>query len=205
MFWKNNDAKFISILREHSARTAEAAQELVRLFENVGDGESAIQRIAELEHQCDDLARDYYQLLDRTFITKIDKADLIALIHEADHVIDFMCAASLRVRIYHLTVGRAESKQFANIILRMTEALPMLIDDVHRPKNSATQKHVVTLKELEEEADQTLHRALEDLFLKEKDLRIAMQWKDIFEKLEEVADHCEDVANVVSSIARKEA
>lgn len=205
MFWKNNDAKFVSILREHSAHMSEAAKELGRLFENVGEGESSIQRIAELEHQCDALAREYYQLLDQTFITKIDKPDLISLIHEADHVIDFMRAASLRIRIYHIASGKTEAKQFAAIILRMTDVLLTLIDEVYQPKNDVVQKHVITLKELEEEADQTLHRALEKLFLEEKDVRIAVQWKDIFEKLEDVTDHCEDVANVVSSIARKEA
>jgi len=37
-----------------------------------------------------------------------------------------------------------------------------------------------------------------------RDAKEYIAWKDIFQQLENVTDHCEDVANILSSISRKE-
>jgi len=44
-----------------------------------------------------------------------------------------------------------------------------------------------------------------DLFEKEKDAIELMKWKEIFERIEESIDVCEDVSNIVEGIVLKHA
>ena len=66
-------------------------------------------------------------------------------------------------------------------------------------------KQSIALKDLEEEADRLLYYALRQLFLTEKDWKSVIAWRDVFENLERITDYCEDVINIINSVARKEA
>ncbi|MBI3014518.1 MAG: DUF47 family protein [Candidatus Tectomicrobia bacterium] len=205
MWGKTNDKQFEDIFKNHIANTVGCAEELGKLFADLSTARERIQSIIEREHKGDDLTRQAHQLLDRTFITKIDKDDIVALINELDHVIDFMRAVAIRVQIYHITAARSEAASFTNIITQMTKNLQTLMPEILNPKLETVQKQVVQIKELEEEADLLLYRGLEHLFQGEPDAKTVIQWKDIFENLEIITDHCENVADAISSISRKEA
>ncbi|HLC27644.1 MAG TPA: DUF47 family protein [bacterium] len=205
MWGKTNDKQFERIFQNHIANTVGCAEELGKLFGDLSTSRERIQNIIEREHKGDNLTREAHQLLDRTFITKIDKDDIVTLINELDHVIDFMRAVALRVQIYHITAARSEAGGFTNIITQMTKMLQSLMPEILNPKVGTVQRQVVQIKEFEEEADLLLYRGLEHLFQSESDAKTVVQWKDIFENLEIITDHCENVADAISSISRKEA
>jgi hypothetical protein len=50
-----------------------------------------------------------------------------------------------------------------------------------------------------------LRRSIKNLFQTEKDPIRIIQYKDIYEELEEIADHCQQVANTFESIIMKNA
>ena len=205
MFWKTNDKKFEQIFKDHITNTVQAAHELVRLFDNLQDKDAAVRRIIELEHKGDELAKEAHELLDGTFITRLDKADIIMLLDKLDHITDFIKSTAIRVAIYNLIGERREAKYFAKMVRQMTEMLQEVFGGISRIPLAVAKKQSIALKNLEEEADRLLYYALKQLFLKEKDWKIAVAWKDVFENLERITDQCEDVINIINSVARKEA
>jgi hypothetical protein len=56
---------------------------------------------------------------------------------------------------------------------------------------------------LENEADSLFRISIGNLFENEKDPIRLMKWKEIYEKLENTTDRCEDVANVLEQIVIK--
>ena len=63
----------------------------------------------------------------------------------------------------------------------------------------------VELNRLENEADRVHQNALQRLFAEETDPILIMKWKEVIDLLEEAADRCEDVANVVEGVVVKHA
>jgi uncharacterized protein Yka (UPF0111/DUF47 family) len=61
------------------------------------------------------------------------------------------------------------------------------------------------LKVLEEEGDAVYHEAMGKLFAEGGDALEVVKWKDLYDKVEDALDRCEDVGNVLQSIALKNA
>ncbi len=205
MFWKTNDKKFEQIFKDHITNTVQAAHELVRLFDNLKNKEATVRRIIELEHKGDELVKEAHELLDDTFITRLDKADIIMLLDKLDCVTDFIRATATRVAIYNLIKERKEAKHFARMVCKMTEMLQEIFGGISCIPLALAKKQSIALKDLEEEADRLLYYALRQLFLTEKDWKSVIAWRDVFENLERITDYCEDVINIINSVARKEA
>ena len=67
-------------------------------------------------------------------------------------------------------------------------------------------EHAIELNRLEREADETYRRALETLIATSRnDWFEFTRWKDIYEKLEDVTDSCEDIADVLQVVVLKNA
>ena len=64
-------------------------------------------------------------------------------------------------------------------------------------------EHARSVKLLEEEGDAIYREAIESLFAGAPDPLEVIKWKDVYDKLEDAIDRCEDVANVLESIALK--
>jgi uncharacterized protein Yka (UPF0111/DUF47 family) len=61
------------------------------------------------------------------------------------------------------------------------------------------------LKVLEEEGDAIYHEAMGALFTEGLDALEVIKWKELYDKLEDAIDQCEDVGNVLQSISLKNA
>jgi uncharacterized protein Yka (UPF0111/DUF47 family) len=63
----------------------------------------------------------------------------------------------------------------------------------------------VEINTLENEGDIIMRMTMTRLFEQEKDPIELIKWKEIFERIEEAIDVCEDVANIVEGIVLKHA
>jgi uncharacterized protein Yka (UPF0111/DUF47 family) len=64
-------------------------------------------------------------------------------------------------------------------------------------------EHSRSMKVLEEEGDALYGQSVGALFEHELDALEVVKWMEIFDKLEDAIDECEDVSNVLESIALK--
>jgi len=71
--------------------------------------------------------------------------------------------------------------------------------------SAALQPHRAEIHRLENEGDRLLRVAIGDLFSGGKDASELVKWKDVYDLLEATMDACEDAANVMETIAIKNA
>ena len=159
--------------------------------------------IKDVEHACDNLTHEIIQRLHRTFVTPLDREDIHMLASSLDDVIDAIDEAAANIRLYRLDHVRHEARDMAGIIKACTAQIVAALRAFERRAGVAAP--AVDINRLENEADRVHQNALQRLFDQETDPITIMKWKEIIDLLEEAADRCEDVANVVEGVVVKHA
>ena len=182
----------------------EAARAIDELAGDFSDAEVKASRIKHLEHRGDQLTHQTFDLLNRTWITPIDREDIHKLISALDDVLDFIDACAQRLILYKVAGPTAELKATTELIvqsaLAIQNAVALLADMKH---SKAILDACVDINRLENEAD-TLNRiSIGKLFDTVKDPIEIIKWKEIYEIAEGATDRCEDVANVLEEIVIK--
>lgn len=204
LFPKNYD--FFSLFATSAELIVEAAstfQSMLKDWEKSGTaGKAAFsQTLRDLEHRADQNTHQTMTLLHKTFITPIDREDIHDLIKRLDDIMDFMDAAASRLVLYEITSPSEEMRKLARInydsAILVKSAVAGLAD-LGKPEELL--RLCIEINRLENEADQTLQKAMARLFHEEKDAITIIKLKEIYELMEVVSDRCEDVANVVESI-----
>jgi uncharacterized protein len=160
-------------------------------------------RIKDVEHKCDNLTHEIIQRLHRTFVTPLDREDIHMLASSLDDVIDAIDEAAANIRIYRLDHVRPDARDMAKIINACSAQMVKALQALERRAGVAAP--AVELNRLENEADRIHQDALQRLFEQETDPILIMKWKEVLDLLEEAADRCEDVANVVEGVVVKHA
>jgi uncharacterized protein Yka (UPF0111/DUF47 family) len=65
--------------------------------------------------------------------------------------------------------------------------------------------HAIKIKDFESKCDGILRQSIKHLFATEKDPIRIIQYKEIYENLEDIADYCQSVANTLETIIMKNA
>lgn len=198
------DEKFYDLFTELATRLTASASLLQELFQAPDQLASKVTAIKGLEHEADNLTHDIIDRIDRTFVTPFDREDIHALASELDDVIDLIDGAARRAQIFRIRQARPPAIVLSEVLAR---AAKMVEEGVRDMKNA---KHVYAvsekLKVLEEEGDAVYHDAMGKLFADESgDAIEVIKWKDLYDKVEDALDRCEDVGNVLQSIALKNA
>ena len=204
-FTSQRDREFYDLI-ENAARNAHEMAEL--LFHAVDDlahiAEHA-RRAKELESRGDEFTHRVIELLNRTFVTPLEREDLFALAVTIDDVADEIEAAMSRMAIYDLTAGNGYLKRLAGIVKDCTGQIREGVTLLRKRNLGKIRDYAVRLNELENDADSTLREALAELFRETTDAVRIIKLKEIYETLEEATDFCEDVANTLESVAMRHA
>ncbi len=196
--------EFYDLFVEVATRAAEASKLLRELLTgNPGSSTYLVDAIRRLEHQCDELTHKVVILLDRTFITPIDREDIHLLASNLDDVIDRLDAIARRAQIFRVGASPegvgALCATVEEIVQEVLKAVIALRED------RDVMGHCERAKRLEEEGDAVYQEMLGKLFDTESDPIRLIKWKEIFDMLEKAIDQAEDVANVIQSIVLKHA
>lgn len=197
------DEKFYELFTELAKRLTGSANILQEMFQNPAQLDAKVTAIKGLEHEADNLTHDIIDRIDRTFVTPFDREDIHSLASELDDVIDLIDGTARRAQIFRIERIRQPAIVLAEVLSRAGAAVEEGVRDM---KNA---KHVYAvsekLKVLEEEGDAIYHDAMGKLFAEGGDAIDVIKWKDLYDKLEDALDQCEDVGNVLQSIALKNA
>jgi hypothetical protein len=159
--------------------------------------------IKEVEHKCDFLTHEIIQRLNRTFVTPLDREDIHTLARSLDDVMDAIDASATILRLYHIETVRPGARELSHIIFDSAEELVHAVKALEGRKGVA--ERAVEINRLENEADRAHQAAVQALFQEERDAIVIIQWKEIFDFLEQATDRCEDVANVLEGVVVKHA
>lgn len=197
---KNND--FFEFFALAANNIQSGARVLNEIFAEQGDVNTLVSQLKDIEHEGDKITHDTVKMLNKTFVTPIDREDIHALITGLDDVLDLMDSTASRYSLYRMSNPPAEAKELAGILLKCSEETVRALTGLQ--KFDASVHHIcIELNSLENEADRVVRNAIARLFDEEKDPIEIIKWKEIFETLEEAADMFEDVANIVEAIIVK--
>ncbi|MGE5190438.1 MAG: DUF47 domain-containing protein [Gemmatimonadota bacterium] len=198
------DQEFFVLFEKASQNILDGAELLKDLLDNFEDVKAKARLIEEIEHKGDTFTHELVKKLNTTFITPIDREDILNLASAIDDVIDLIHAAATRLTLYKVAEVTPQAKELGFLILKATRELHRGISRLSTQMEQVYE-HCVEVNSLENEADRVCRDAIAYLFEHEKDPITVLKWKEIYETLETATDRAEDAANVLESVALKNA
>lgn len=200
------EGKFFDYFEELAAKIEEGGVLFLEMVESFEYSEPKIAKLKEIEHEADIITHRTYEKMHKTFLTPLDREDIYDLVNKMDSVLDMIEASAARMYLYKIKKPAREIISQAKIL---NEAIKRIKKIVHGMRDMKNAKMIleacVEINTLENEADYILRTAMANLFEHEKDVFELIKWKEIFERIEEAMDVCEDVSNIVEGIVLKNA
>jgi predicted phosphate transport protein (TIGR00153 family) len=195
------DREFFDLFEEAGGNIARAADLLDQMLANWPERAALARDILICEQDGDRITYEIIQRLNQTFVTPIDREDILELVGALDDVVDLTEEVADYLGLYRIEAPMEQAQRLAHILHQATrqvaEAIPQLrgFGDVSR--------YSVEIHRLENDGDRVVREAVASLFQDGIDPMVVIRWKDIYERLEAAIDACERVANVMSNIVIK--
>jgi predicted phosphate transport protein (TIGR00153 family) len=197
---------FYELMQKQAVFAVDAATELLTMVQSK-DISLHHGRISVIESSADKLVHEISSLVEKTFITPIDKEDINDLASNLDDIIDCIESASARIEIYNVSEIHPKMlevcKKLIDICVKTELAIRSLSNKNDLKKGGNFEQHLVSIHEMENLCDSSYREAIKDLWKNEKNFKDLIAWKDIFSRVESASDACEHVANVLERIRVK--
>ncbi len=181
-----------------------ATNSLSDLVNNFSDVENKVNNIHKIENEADIHFHKIYEQLNKSFITPIEREDILLLANNLDDITDTIEDIAYRFLMFDIKTMRPEVAQFLDIIIRCCEQLRVLMSEFSNfKKSNVIAQKIVEINNFEEEGDRFYHETIRQLFINCKDPIEIMKWREIYAKMEDCLDKCEETANVVEGIIMK--
>jgi predicted phosphate transport protein (TIGR00153 family) len=193
------EARFFELFGKEAALVSES---LTELSSSLAGGVSSHPRLRDLEHECDDVARDIYKLTNLTFTTPLERDDILRLTGCLDDVVDLAEEISDKVDLYRAAPIPDSAKQLGECLAQAGAQIEKAISNLEKPETLAPV--LQEIHRLENDGDQISREALRRLFNgSNQKAADVIKWKDLYDLLEATIDQCESVAEVIETIALK--
>ena len=197
--------RFFFLLHQSATNIQQVARRMESLMDDFSNVDGKITEIRELEQFGDQIIHNITRSLHRTFITPIDREDILELASSLDDVIDAVDEAAQYILAYRIEQPTQYARDLAKVIVSCADQLERALG-LLATRGSKLQDILpmaVEINRLENEADQILNLAMGDLFSNGTDVKDILKWRDIYSDLEEATDRAEDAANVLEGIVLK--
>ncbi len=201
------EGNFFELFNEHGQHIFEGAKAFMAMVQNYDDVALRERHAAEVgaaERAADKITAEVHRLLHRTFITPLDRDQILRLINAMDDVIDLLQDSSEVMSLYDLQHLSDDVVRLSEISVRCcgrVQHVLTLLPRLKDPKVAASVlKTCEEIDRLESDADRVMRSAMSMLFREEPDTRQLIKLKAVYEHLESISDRCEDVANLVEGI-----
>ena len=192
------ETKFFDLLEELSSQVRIASIELGGVFDN----SNKLSTIEDLEHEGDRIVHEIYTMLDKSFITPIDREDISKLTILYDDVLDAIWDVTNRMHLMRPVNKLEYMTSFPVIIEKSVSEIDNALKLIRVMDRKTIEKHVINVHTYENQADNLHDVTLSEIFQID-DVKELLKHKEILEKLEKTVDYCEDVADVLRDIVTK--
>jgi predicted phosphate transport protein (TIGR00153 family) len=184
----------------NALRAAELLENMLRTFPEHGE---LARDILLCEQEGDRITHDIFRRLNETFVTPIDREDILALASAFDDVVDYTEEVADYLGLYKIEAPMTQAQQLARIL---RDACRQLVEAMPRLRGFNDMSHyIIEVHRLENDGDRVTRDAMAALFDNGVDPMMVIRWKDIFERLEQAIDATEHVANILEGIVIKNA
>jgi hypothetical protein len=195
------DEDFFTLFHKQGELVREGCRQLHEMMEKFDQLEERARQLKDLEHQGDLVTHEIFERLNRTFITPLERDDIHDLASGLDDVLDAAEAAGNRLLLFKIAKPTPQAVQLTSILARSGAQVEQAVAHLKDFKN--LMGFTIEINRLENEADTISREVVADLFAGAHDLLDVMRWKEIYGRLENATDLCEDVANTIEAIVLK--
>jgi predicted phosphate transport protein (TIGR00153 family) len=174
-------------------------------LKNVSDLKIFSETMKEYESKGDSFVHEVIKELNNAFITPIEREDILALAMSLDDVIDGIEHCAALFEMYSITQADEFMLKFVDAIKHCADEIEKSVELLSNKKLQQIREHAIKIKDYESKCDGVLRQSIKHLFSVEKDPVRIIQFKEIYENLEEIADSCQSVANTLETIIMKNA
>lgn len=188
---------------EYSCKSIELLETIVTDF-NIDKVTEYTARMHELEHAGDLKKHEITSALVKTFITPIDREDIVSVSQNIDDLTDKIEDVLIRIYCNRVTQMRPDVIELVRVVHKCCdEVLAMLHEFSRFKKSKSLKEHIININTLEEEADKLYISCMYNLHDSSNDALQIIAWRDIYTYLENCADTTEHIADIVESVAMK--
>jgi uncharacterized protein len=196
------DRAYFELFEEAGRNALLAAELLERMLVNFPDSRELAGEILDCEHEGDRITHDIIDRLNHTFVTPIDREDILALASALDDIVDYTEEVADYLGLYRVEAPMDQAISLAHVLSaacqEIGKAIPLL-----RGFKPEISNHTVEVNRLENEGDRITREAVASLFDARIDPMVVIRWKDLFERLEAAIDSTEHVADILYGIVIK--
>jgi uncharacterized protein len=195
------DRIYFELFEEAGQNVMRASDLLDAMLADYPEDKHLAQEILDCEHEGDRITHDIIDRLNHTFVTPIDREDILALASALDDVVDYTEEVADYMGLYKIEAPMDQAIRLARVLkqasAQVAEAIPRLrgFRDISR--------YTVEINRLENEGDRITREAVASLFDGGIDPMVVIRWKDLFERLEAAIDATERVAHIIEGIVIK--
>ncbi|MEH3054971.1 MAG: DUF47 family protein [Patulibacter minatonensis] len=195
------DTRYFDLFEEHTRTAVIAAELLQRFIDGIPDAAVLAKEIGTIESEADRITHDIIQQVGATFVTPLEREDILELASSLDDVVDLIEETADLVLLYKVEAPMQEAIDLCAILVKSTKAIQ---NAMPRLRSFGDVRHyTVEVNQLENDGDRLSRQAIAGLFDGGIDPMVVIRWKDIFERLEEAIDSTERVANILEGIIIK--
>jgi predicted phosphate transport protein (TIGR00153 family) len=197
--------EFFELFTSQADLLVEATRAMSDLVNDFTEIDLKSGRIADLEHEGDEITHGIVKRLNTTFVTPMDREDIYDLASAMDDVLDTLDSVAGMFVLHKISSPLPSMVQQASILSKAAEETRAALAGFKDMARDTLEPHWIEINRLENEGDQIYRQAVADLFSGDHKAMDVLKWKDVIEGLEEAMDGLENVANVVESAVLKHA
>lgn len=205
LFGRKEDTTFHRLLEEQANAAVRASEAFQIMIGDLASVAEHARKIKEIEHEGDTLRHQLANRVDSTFVTPLDKEDLNALSSRLDDVTDAIESASGRLALYQLYEPREDLPALAACLAEAVTATHETVAALRGLKGREALKEVfLRVHNAENAGDSRYRQALAELLnAPGADPILVLKWKEIYDRIEQAIDACEEVADLVEGVSIK--
>jgi len=197
------EVAFFEMFERTAENIRQASQLLADLLDDYTDVVAKAAAIKAAEEVGDELTYQIILKLNKTFITPIDREDILEIARGMDDITDFLDASAARFVSYRIAHPTAEAREFGRLLRRAGELLVQIAREFRHKNYDRLHEPTVAMNRLENEGDQVLRSAIAGLFDGTHETLDVIKWKEIYEVLETATDKFEECANIIEGVVVK--
>ncbi len=197
------EKKFFDMIIEQSANVKGGVKYLNTMMTDFTDLEQKAHNLKKIERKGDRMVHDIHEELNKTFITPIDREDIVELTSSLDDILDHADNVADNIVLFKI---EEPTKAMIDLVCNFNRAVEEVdtainhLKDMKKPKDT---KHCCReISNFEREGDTIYRKAIAELFQTEDAIEI-IKLKELYTNIELAVNRCEDVADVLNGILIK--
>lgn len=198
---RGTDGAYFGLFERAGANMERAGALLDEMLAGFPDSQGLAEDIRECERAGDEITHELIGRLNRTFVTPIDREDILDLASSLDDIVDYIEEVADYLGLYKIEAPMAQAQSLAHVLGQATAQIALAIPLLRGFRDLS--EHTVEVHRLENAGDRIVRGAIASLFEAGVDPMVVIRWKDIFERLENAIDATERAADVLDGILIK--